>query len=88
MLSYYLKMRKEKIVPNLLGYNLLSTVTFMPLHIKYPLMQFVINAFGEDRLISRYSKYVRHPRSADMALINFVYNITYSLECTTVCRLL
>lgn len=54
----YLKMLKEKILPSLLEYNPLRTVTFMqnraPPDIKSPVMQILTSTFGEEQLISRY----------------------------------
>ncbi|GFX23774.1 DUF4817 domain-containing protein [Trichonephila clavipes] len=66
----YLTLLRETVVPCLIQRGQISNVTFMQdgatSHTAYPVKTFLIQTFGEDRIVSRRCRYPWPPRSPDL----------------------
>lgn len=71
----YLTLLREKVVPCLREKNALSTITFMQdgatSHTANPVKAFLIETFGEDKIISRRCRFPWPPRSPDLTPADF-----------------
>ncbi|GFW32903.1 uncharacterized protein TNCV_1774691 [Trichonephila clavipes] len=71
----YLTLLRETVVPCLIQRGQISNVTFMQdgatSHTANPVKAFLIQTFGEDRIVSRRCKYPWPPRSPDLTLADF-----------------
>ena len=71
----YLKLFREKVVPCLREKDALDIVTFMQdgatSHTTNPVKEFLIQTFGEERIISKRCKFSWPTRSPDLTPVNF-----------------
>ncbi|GFV81149.1 autophagy-related protein 13 [Trichonephila clavipes] len=71
----YLTLLRETVVPCLIQRGQISNVTFMQdgatSHTANPVKAFLIQTFGEDRIVSRRCRHPWSPRSPDLAPANF-----------------
>ncbi|GFV25284.1 uncharacterized protein TNCV_4642451 [Trichonephila clavipes] len=71
----YLTLLRETVVPCLIQRDQISNVTFMQdgatSHTANPVKAFLIQTFGEDRIVSRCSRYPWPPRSPDLTPADF-----------------
>ncbi|GFX20691.1 DUF4817 domain-containing protein [Trichonephila clavipes] len=73
--QYYLTLLWETVVPCLIQRGQISNVTFMQdgatSHTANPVKAFLIQTFGEDRIVSRRCRYPWPPRSPDLTPVDF-----------------
>ncbi|GFT47998.1 DUF4817 domain-containing protein [Trichonephila clavipes] len=71
----YLTLLRETVVPCLIQRGQISNVTFMQdgatSHTAKPVKAFLIQTFGEDRIVSRHCRYLWPPRSPDLTPADF-----------------
>ncbi|GFY01695.1 uncharacterized protein TNCV_2608781 [Trichonephila clavipes] len=71
----YLTLLRETVVPCLIQRGQISNVTFMQdgatSHTANPVNAFLIQMFGEDRIVSRHCRYPWSPRSPDLTPADF-----------------
>ncbi|GFU26395.1 DUF4817 domain-containing protein [Trichonephila clavipes] len=71
----YLTLLRETVVPCLIQRGQIANVTFMQdgatSHTANPVKEFLIQTFGEDRIVSRRCRYPWPPRSPDLAPADF-----------------
>ncbi|GFT63212.1 DUF4817 domain-containing protein [Trichonephila clavipes] len=71
----YLTLLRETVVPCLIKRGQISNVTFMQVgatsHTANPVKAFLIQTFGEDRIVSRRCRYPWPPRSPDLTPADF-----------------